>query len=80
VGEEIENVKGRPLLLYTDGLSEAEDGEQLQFGDDRILDVIASQPFTGARQLVERLSESVRKHVGDAPQSDDLTMLCIMCS
>ena len=79
-GEVIENIKGRPLFLYTDGLSEAEDGEQLQFGDDRILDVIASQPFTGARQLVERLSESVRQHVGDAPQSDDLTMLCIMCS
>ena len=79
-GEEIENIKGRPLFLYTDGLSEAENREQLQFGDDRILDVIATQPFTGARQLVERLSESVRQHVGDAPQSDDLTMLCIMCS
>jgi serine phosphatase RsbU (regulator of sigma subunit) len=79
-GEVIEHIKGRPLFLYTDGLSEAEDGEQLQFGDDRILDVIASQPFTGARQMVERLSESVRQHVGDAPQSDDLTMLCIMCS
>ena len=79
-GEVIEDIKGRPLFLYTDGLSEAEDGEQLQFGDDRILDVIASQPFTGAKQMVERLSESVRQHVGDAPQSDDLTMLCIMCS
>ena len=80
VGEEIENVKGRPLLLYTDGLSEAEDGEQLQFGDDQILDIIASHPFEGARQMVDRLSESVKQHVGDAPQSDDLTMLCIMCS
>ena len=79
-GEEIENIKGRPLLLYSDGLSEAEDGEQLQFGDDRILDVIASQPFEGSKQMVERLSESVKQHVGDAPQSDDLTMLCIMCS
>ena len=79
-GGVIEHIKGRPLFLYTDGLSEAEDVGQLQFGDDRILDVIASQPFTGARQLVERLSESVRQHVGDAPQSDDLTMLCIMCS
>ena len=79
-GEEIENIKGRPLLLYSDGLSEAEDGEQSQFGDDRILDVIASQPFEGSRQMVERLSESVKQHVGDAPQSDDLTMLCIMCS
>ena len=80
VGEEIENIKGRPLLLYTDGLSEAEDGEQLQFGDDQILDIIASHPFEGARQMVDRLSESVKQHVGDAPQSDDLTMLCIMCS
>ena len=79
-GGVIEHIKGSPLFLYTDGLSEAEDVGQLQFGDDRILDVIASQPFTGARQLVERLSESVRQHVGDAPQSDDLTMLCIMCS
>ena len=52
-GGVIEHIKGRPLFLYTDGLSEAEDVEQLQFGDDRILDVIASQPFTGARQLVK---------------------------
>ena len=80
VGEEIENVKGRPLLLYTDGLSEAENGEQLQFGDDRIFDIVASHPFEGARQMVDCLSESVKQHVGDAPQSDDLTMLCIMCS
>ena len=33
-----------------------------------------------ARQLVERLSDSVKQHVGNAPQSDDLTMFCIMCS
>jgi len=79
IGEEVESVKGRPLLFYTDGLSEAENSEQLLFGDDRILDVMASQPFGGVRQLVECMSEGVRQFVGDAPQSDDLAMLCIMC-
>jgi serine phosphatase RsbU (regulator of sigma subunit) len=77
--DEVESVKGRPLLFYTDGLSEAENSEQLLFGDDRILDVMASQPFGGVRQLVECMSEGVRQFVGDAPQSDDLAMLCIMC-
>jgi len=79
VGEEIGNIKDRPLFFYTDGLSEAEDANQQQYGEERLLDILGGQPFDSARLTIERIQDSVRRHVGSAPQSDDLTMLCIKC-
>ena len=79
-GQSLSGIKGRPLFLYTDGLSEAENSSQQQFGDDRILEVLASQPFRDARSAVELMKSAIAVHVGDAEQSDDLTMLCINCS
>ena len=35
-GEEIDNIKDRTLFIYTDGLNEAENQQQEQFGDDRL--------------------------------------------
>ena len=79
VGEEIGNIKDRPLFFYTDGLSEAEDANQQQYGEERLLDILGGQAFDSARLTIERIQDSVRRHVGSAPQSDDLTMLCIKC-
>ena len=40
-GETLEDIRGRKLFLYTDGLNEAEDGQQMQFGDDRVIEIIS---------------------------------------
>ena len=77
IGEEIDSVKGRALFVYTDGLNEAEDPEQHQFGDDHLLDILRDTHFDSAQQVVETLFAKVEEHRKDAEPNDDLTMLCL---
>ena len=76
-GEEIDNIKGRAIFVYTDGLNEAEDTEQKQFGDDKLLEILRETKFDSARQVIETLAAQVGKHRNGAEPNDDLTMLCL---
>ena len=80
VGEEIESIKGHPLLIYTDGLNEAENASQEQFGDDHLLDILRHTVFENARQVVEVLKTEVERHRNGAEANDDLTIMCIRAS
>jgi serine phosphatase RsbU (regulator of sigma subunit) len=79
-GEEIESVKGRALFIYTDGLNEAEDSEQNQFGDEKLLKILRDTHFDTARQVVETLYAEVQTHRNGAEPNDDLTMMCLRVS
>ena len=76
-GEEIDNIKGRPLFIYTDGLNEAENREYVQFGADHLLDILRNTHFDTARQVVETLAAEVERHRDGADPNDDLTMMCL---
>ena len=76
-GEMIESIKGKPLFIYTDGLNEAENREQEQLGDNRLLDILRDTNFENARQVVETLTAAVEQHRNGAMPNDDLTMMCI---
>ena len=76
-GEEIENIMDRPLFVYTDGLNEAENRQQEQFSDERLLDILAHVPFVSSQQTIEMLRDEVEKHRDGAEPNDDLTMLCV---
>ena len=76
-GEQIDNIKARALFLYTDGLNEAENRQQEQFGDDRLLELLRNTHFSTARQVVDTLNAAVEKHRNGAEPNDDLTMMCI---
>lgn len=75
--ETLDDIREIPLLFYTDGLNEAENIEHEQFGDDRILEVLRSTPFTSAQATIESMSVSLATFVGEAEPSDDLTMVCL---
>jgi serine phosphatase RsbU (regulator of sigma subunit) len=75
-GEEIDCIMDHPLFIYTDGLNEAENREQQQFTDERLLELLQTTRFESARQTVEMLREAVEKHRDGAEPNDDLTMLC----
>ena len=77
VGESIDSFKDRLLFLYTDGLNEAEDTEQNQFGDERLLDILRQTHFDSAKQVVETMTLEVERHRNGAEPNDDLTMMCI---
>lgn len=76
-GETIADVKDQPLFVYTDGLNEAENVRQEQFGDEHLLEVIQQRPFTTARELIDTLTAMVEEHRKGAEPNDDLTMFCL---
>lgn len=76
-GEEIDNVVSKPLFIYTDGLNEAENRQQEQFSDERLLDMMKTNTFESAHQTVEMLKAAVETHRDGAEPNDDLTMMCI---
>lgn len=64
------------IFLFTDGLTEAENIHHEQFQEDRISDV-ASHADARPQPLIAAMTAAVREFVGEAEQSDDLTMLAI---
>ena len=80
VGESIDNLRGRTLFLYTDGLNEAENSFQEQFGDKRLLSFFQNRSNEDCQQIVSQMNAAVSYFVGDAEPSDDLTMLCLKIS
>ena len=79
-GGRIDDIRMHPLFVYTDGLNEAENDAQEQFGDDRLLSFLSSTPYVSAQQTVESMKQEVALHVAGADPSDDLTMLCVRIS
>ena len=74
--QEADIYPGTTIFLYTDGLTEAEDNSHQQFGEDRIMKV-AEQRQPTPQQFIETMTQAVHDFVGNAEQSDDLTMLAI---
>lgn len=69
--------KGGTLFLYTDGVAEATDAKNEQFGMDRILETLNREPDAAPRRILETMQSAVEDFVGEAPQFDDLTMMAL---
>lgn len=74
---EIQMEPGTKLFVYTDGLSEATNGSTVQFGTDRTIDALRGREDGSPEELVRAVLDAVEAFVADAPQFDDLTMLCV---
>ena len=78
--QEITIFTGTTILLFTDGLTEAMDSDYAQFSMERVNDVAIAaleNQQREPRQLIEQMTKAVHRFVGDAEQSDDLTMMAI---
>jgi len=67
---------GDTLIGYTDGVTEAMSPQQNLFGKKRFLTLLES-PVPTASELIERIKLELFKHIDNAPQFDDITMLAI---
>ena len=76
-GEELDSISGKLLFIYTDGLNEAENLAQEQYGDDRLQQMLQQMKSYTARQVIDTFSQSVESHRNGATPNDDLTMLAI---
>ena len=77
VGEVIENIRDKQLLLYTDGLNEAENKQQDRLGDDRLLELMQDSTHLSSEEVINKLKAAVINHRDGAEPNDDLTLLCM---
>ena len=68
---------GDSLFVYTDGVAEATDAGSEMFGTGRMLAALNRYPDADPETLLQNVRREVDAFVGDAPQFDDLTMMCL---
>jgi serine phosphatase RsbU (regulator of sigma subunit) len=76
-GETLPDIRGHQLLIYTDGLTEAENPQKALFGDDRLIELMADAARLGSHEVIDMLTKAVEQHRSGAEPSDDLTLMCI---
>jgi serine phosphatase RsbU (regulator of sigma subunit) len=69
--------EGQVVVLYTDGVVEAVDGNDVPFGEGKLRAVIREQAHASADEIVQKLKERINRHRGNAPQSDDITLIVV---
>lgn len=68
---------GDLLLLYTDGVNEAENSKGREFGRNRLIASFAALAVQGSDAVVEGLAQELADFAGKRPQSDDITLVAI---
>ena len=79
-GEHIDDIRGRQLLIYTDGLNEAENQQKELLGNKRLLELMADTQSLDSHQVIDMLKEAVEQHRNGADPNDDLTLMCLKLS
>jgi sigma-B regulation protein RsbU (phosphoserine phosphatase) len=65
------------LIIFTDGLVEAENANQEEYGEARLLSTISSVAATSPGEMLKRLMAELDLFVGSTPQHDDVTCLLV---
>lgn len=68
---------GDALFLYTDGVTEAMDSSDRAFSEERLKRCLSALDGRGIRETVDGVMAEVRRFTGQAPQSDDITMMMV---
>ena len=69
--------KGDAIYLYTDGVTEATNKDNVLFGEERMLDALNKYANEKSIEITAAVRREIDAFVGDAPQFDDITMLCL---
>ena len=75
--ESLQLQPGDAIVLYTDGVTEAENKDHEQFGESRMEAALAELKGAESKQIVDTINASVKEFVNGAAQSDDITQLVI---
>ncbi len=65
------------LVIFTDGVVEAENARQDEYGETRLLSVIAAGAASTPAEMLNRLMAELDLFVGNTPQHDDVTCLLV---
>ena len=75
---EVQLAAGDTLVLYTDGVTEAENAEGEQFGESRLAETMLAQRHLPVPSLLEAIVAAVQKF-SDGEQADDITLVLARC-
>ena len=68
---------GDVLILFTDGISEAMDLDDEEWGEDRLVEAVRNCRVLSAQQLLECIFDAATRFAGTAPQHDDMTLVVV---
>jgi sigma-B regulation protein RsbU (phosphoserine phosphatase) len=69
---------GGVLVLYTDGITEAQNAQGASFGEERLLKAVSANLGRSAQGIQDGVATEIRRFVGDVPQSDDIVLAVLV--
>lgn len=75
--EKIKLKKDDMLVIYTDGVTEAMNGDREQYGEERLIRLIKECGRLAPQEFMDRLNDDIKSFTGDQPQNDDITVVAI---
>lgn len=74
---EVQLEPGDIIYLYTDGVTEAVNINEELYGEERLLTILNANADAGTETICEEVKVNVDAFAGEAPQFDDITMICL---
>jgi len=75
--KEISLEDGAVIVFYTDGVTEAINGEEEQFGQKRLVKVMENNRHRSAQEIIDAIRQAIGDFAGDQPQFDDITLIVL---
>lgn len=75
--KEITLETGDVVVLYTDGVTEATNLQEQDFGEDRLMEFLTTHHELSAQELIAQIQQRVLAFTGEAPQFDDITLMVV---
>lgn len=68
---------GDTLVMYTDGVNEAFNTDFQEYGEERMEQLLRQQSDNDCRKLIDAQINDIKTFAGEAPQSDDITIMAL---
>jgi sigma-B regulation protein RsbU (phosphoserine phosphatase) len=75
--ETLQLEKGETLVMFTDGVTEAMNTQNEEFGEDRLMDTLEEVTMHSSQEIIDAVKADVKTFTGEAEQSDDITLLVL---
>jgi len=69
--------KGDILVVYSDGLTDAHNGQDEMFGEERLLEIIGQEARSGSHILKQKFLKAIEEFTQGMPQTDDITFVVV---
>jgi len=74
---QIQLFPGDGVVLYTDGIPEAEGPDRMLYGLERLIAIVQQHWALSAQEIQKQVIADVRSHIGNCPVYDDITLVIL---